>query len=259
MDFRKLLKEKDFIIFDGGMGTMLQGKKIEIPPVPEELNITRPDIVTAIHKAYADAGADIIYANTFGINRRKIKGCKYTVQELTEAAVKNAREAVKGSSALVALDLSPVGELLEPTGTLSFEEAYDIFAEVIDAAEGCDLIVLETMTDLYEVRAAVLAAREHSDLPIVCTMTFEENLRTFTGCSVSAMALSLDALGVDAVGVNCSLGPEELYPVVKEIGRWTDLPVVFKPNAGLPDPMTNLFDLGRSPLLFRLPGRQILG
>jgi 5-methyltetrahydrofolate--homocysteine methyltransferase len=154
---------------------------------------------------------------------------------------------VKGSSALVALDLTPVGELLEPTGTLSFEEAYDIFAEVIDAAEGCDLIVLETMTDLYEVRAAVLAAREHSDLPIVCTMTFEENLRTFTGCSVSAMALSLDALGVDAVGVNCSLGPEELYPVVKEIGRWTDLPVVFKPNAGLPDPMTNLFDLGAEP------------
>ena len=235
MDFRTLLKTKEFVILDGAMGTMLQAKGLEMGGTPEALNIDKPDWLVDIHRQYINAGSDIVYANTFGANRHKLEKCGYTVQQAIPAAIKNARKACEGTDTLVALDIGPIGQLLEPTGTLTFEEAYDIYKEQILAGADADLIVFETMTDLYELKAAVLAAKENSDLPIVCTMTFEENMRTFTGVAISSMALTLEGLGVDAIGVNCSLGPKELYPVVEELCKWTNLPVVVKPNAGLPD------------------------
>lgn len=232
-----------FIILDGGMGTMLQAKGLEIGGVPEVLNITKPDWLIDVHRSYVEAGSNVIYTNTFGANRYKMKNTGYSIEELVGSAVKNAKIAVKGTDTKIALDIGPIGQLLEPTGTLSFEEAYDIYKEIIEAGKDADLIVFETMTDLLEIKAGVLAAKENSSLPILCTMTFEQNMRTFTGCGVSNMALTLDGLSVDAIGVNCSLGPAELMPVVKEILKWTNLPVIVKPNAGLPDPVTGEYNV----------------
>lgn len=240
--FKDLLK-KEFVILDGGMGTMLQKSGMAMGETPELLGITEPGLLMDIHRQYIHAGADIIYANTFGANRYKLEHCGKSVEEVIRAAIRNARKACEGTGAYVALDIGPIGQLLEPTGYLSFEEAYDIFKEQIVAGRDADVVVFETMTDLMEVKAGVLAAKENSDLPIICTMTFEENKRTFTGCSISAMALTLQGLGVDAVGINCSLGPKELLPVVEELSRWTTLPIVVKPNAGLPDPVTNTYNV----------------
>ncbi len=240
---KKLLNEKNYIRLDGGMGTMLQKNGMPAGAVPELYNITEPERIMAVHREYARAGADIIYANTFGANRIKMKNTGYNVSELIEAGIANAKKAAEGTSALVALDIGPIGQLLEPLGTLSFEEAYDIFREEIIAGKHADVIVIETMTDLYETKAALLAAKENSQKPVLVTMTFEERGRTFTGCSASAMAMTLEGLGADAIGINCSLGPRELYPVAEEICRWTNLPVIVKPNAGLPDPVTGEFSV----------------
>lgn len=237
------LKTKEFILLDGGMGTMLQKKGMQMGEIPELLSITKPEWILDIHKAYIEAGADVIYANTFGANAYKLKNAGYSVQEVIEHSIAVARQACEGTDTLVALDLGPIGQLLEPTGTLSFEAAYEIYKEQILAGKSADLIVLETQTDLYELKAAVLAAKEHSDLPIFCTMTFERNMRTFTGCGISNMAMTLEGLGVDAIGVNCSLGPEELYPIIEELSKWTSLPIIVKPNAGLPDPVTNAYSV----------------
>lgn len=245
--FRELLKTRDYIIFDGAMGTMLQAAGMKMGETPEVLNITRPELLVSIAERYYNAGSDVVYANTFGANRYKLEECGKSVEELVTAGIANAKKArdtVKPDG-FVALDVGPIGQLLEPTGVLSFEEAYDMYAEIVKAgaAAGADLVVFETMTDLLDVKAAVLAAKENSDLPIVATMTFEQNMRTFTGCSISAMALTLTGLGVDALGVNCSLGPKELEPVIEELVKWTNLPIVVKPNAGLPDPETNLYNV----------------
>ncbi len=234
---------KGFTILDGAMGTMLQSKGMEMGVIPETLNITKPEWIIDIHKNYIQAGSDIVYTNTFGANRYKMKDSGYSVDKLVSAAICNARTAVEGTDCKVALDLGPIGQLLEPTGALSFEEAYDIFKEQVEAGKNADLIVIETMSDLLEIKAAVLAAKENSDLPVMATMSFESNMRTFTGCSVSAMCLTLEGLGVDALGVNCSLGPRELLPIVEEISKWTSLPIIVKANAGLPDPVTNTYDI----------------
>ena len=245
IDFRK----KRYVL-DGGMGTMLQNAGMSPEETTTEFGLAHPEILTQIHKKYIEAGADIVYASTFGTNRFKKKEIgECTLQEAVriqvQAAVK-AKEimAAQGREVAVAIDLGPLGELLEPMGTLSFEDAYDAFREVIQA--GCDLadlIVIETMTDLYEVKAAVLAAKETCDLPVVVTMTFEENGRTFTGVSLEAMALTLEGLGVDAMGINCSLGPVEIFPMAEKLRSLTDLPLVIKPNAGLPDPATGAYDI----------------
>ncbi len=240
--FYKLLSENEFVFLDGAMGTMLQAKGLETGGVPELLNLTKPEWLTEIHSAYISAGSQLVYANTFGANRYKLEETDKSVAEIIPAAIANAKNAV-GDKALVALDIGPIGQLLEPTGTLSFEEAYDIFREQIEAGKEADVVVFETMTDLYELKAAVLAAKENCDLPIICTMTFEQNMRTFTGCAISSMAITLEGLGVDAIGVNCSLGPRELEPVVAELSKWTTLPIVVKANAGLPDPVTNTYDI----------------
>lgn len=239
----KTIFDKEYILLDGAMGTMLQQKGMEVGTVPETLNILNPDWIIDIHQQYVKAGSNIIYANTFGCNRYKMKSTGYSVEELIGAAIDNAKKATEGTDTLVALDMGPIGQLLEPTGSLSFEEAYDIYRQVVLAGNRADVIAIETMTDLMETKAAVLAAKENSNKPIICTMTFEENKRTFTGCSVSAMCLTVEGLGVDALGVNCSLGPKDLIPIVKEISKWTRLPIVVKANAGLPDPVTNTYDV----------------
>ena len=242
--FQRLLKDNEFVFWDGAMGTMLQAKGMEMGGIPEMLNFDKPHWIEEIHSAYVDAGSQIVCANTFGCNRYKMAKTGKSVAEIISAAVGIAKKAC-GDKALVALDMGPIGQLLEPTGGLAFEEAYEIFKEQVIAAvnAGADIIACETMTDLYELKAAVLAAKENSDLPIITTMTFEQNMRTFTGCSVSAMALTMEGLGVDAIGVNCSLGPKELEPVVAEFSKWTTLHIAVKPNAGLPDPITNKYDV----------------
>jgi 5-methyltetrahydrofolate--homocysteine methyltransferase len=234
----EILNNKKFIILDGAMGTMLQSQGLELGGIPEVLSMTEAEKIINIHKCYIDAGTNIIYTNTFGANRYKMAKSGYTPTQLIEQAVKNAKKACEGTDTLVALDIGPIGQLLEPTGNLTFEEAYDTFKEQIIAGKDADLIVFETMSDLYEVKAGVLAARENSDKPVIVTMTFEQNHRTFTSCSIESMALTLSGLGVDAIGVNCSLGPNELLPIVEEMSKWTNLPLVVKPNAGLPDPAT---------------------
>lgn len=243
----KELLKRDYVILDGGMGTMLQAAGMKMGETPEMLNITQPELLISIHEKYLNAGSDIIYANTFGGNRYKLEECGHSVDELVTSGIKNARTACNNvkPEALVALDVGPIGQLLEPTGTLSFDEAYEMYAEIVKAGEkaGADIVVFETMTDLLDVKAAVLAAKENSSLPIMTTMTFEENMRTFTGCQISAFALTVSGLGVEAIGVNCSLGPKELEPVIEELTKWTNIPVIVKPNAGLPDPVTNLYNV----------------
>ncbi|MBR1823117.1 MAG: homocysteine S-methyltransferase family protein [Ruminococcus sp.] len=240
--FASLLKNNSFVFLDGGMGTMLQAHGIQTEHVPEMLNLTDPEAIMRIHRMYVESGADIIYSNTFGANRYKLAKCGHTVEEIVSAGVRNAKKAAEGK-ALAALDLGPIGQLLEPAGTLRFEEAYDIYKELVEAGREADVIVIETMSDLYEVKAAVLAAKENSDKPVLVTMTFEENMRTFTGVSPECMVALLEGLGADAIGVNCSLGPEELYPVLERICSLTSLPVIAKPNAGLPDPVTNEYNV----------------
>lgn len=235
-----MIEFENFLMLDGGMGTQLQAQGLQPGGIPELWNLEHPEIITEIHRSYVNAGADVVYTNTFGCNRLKMAKTGHSVQALISAAIRNAGNS---GARYVALDIGPIGQLLEPTGTLQFEEAYDIFREQIEAGKDADLYIFETMSDLSEVRAGVLAAREHGGgKPVFVTMSFEENGRTFTGCCIPSMALTLEGLGVDAIGVNCSLGPEELLPIVEELCRWTTLPVIVKPNAGLPDPVTNTYD-----------------
>lgn len=241
--FNKLLKENKFIILDGAMGTQLQAKGLKTGECPEVLSITNPEIVEEIHRSYINSGSMIVYANTFGANSYKLAESGYRVAEVVKASISVAKKATENTNALVALDIGPIGKLMEPTGSMSFDEAYNIYREIIEAGELADLIVFETMTDLAELKAGVLAAKENCNKPVMCTMTFEENMRTFTGCSISAMAITLEGLGVDAVGVNCSLGPIQLQEVVNELAKWTNLPIIVKPNAGLPDPATGGYNL----------------
>ncbi len=239
------LLEQEYIILDGATGTMLQQSGLKLGERPEFLNFTEPELIGSVHRAYLEAGSNIVYANTFGANKHKLEGLEYTTEEVINRAVEIAKNEARAYGGQVALDVGPIGELLEPLGTLQFEEAYEIFREVVVAGEkaGVDLIVFETMTDLYEVKAGVLAAKEHTTLPIFVTMTFEENGRTFTGCGIENMAMTLQGLGVDAIGMNCSLGPKEILPLIKQLASYTNLPIIAKPNAGLPDPETGGYDI----------------
>ena len=238
------MENAEITLLDGGMGTMLQAAGLPLGELPEVWNLTHPDQVTAVHRKYAEAGSRILYANTFGANRFKVCPRGYSPAGLIAAGVRCAREAA-GPGCRVALDIGPLGQLLEPLGPLSFEEAYDAFREMVTAGEaaGADLVVFETLSDLQEARAGVLAAREHTRLPIWVTMTFESSGRTFLGTGVPSMALTLSGLGVEALGFNCSLGPRELLPLVRELRAWTNLPLILKPNAGLPDPATGAYGL----------------
>ena len=235
MNFKEYIKE-NILIFDGAMGTQLQKKGLQLGEVPEVLNITNKDKIVEIHREYIEAGAKVITTNTFGANELKLEGSGYLVEEIIEGAVALAKEAIGSDKVFAALDIGPIGELLEPMGKLTFDRAYEIFKrQVVQGVKsGADLILIETMTDLYEIKAAVLAAKENSNLPVVATMSFEMDHRTFTGCLPSSMALTLEGLGVDALGINCSLGPKEINPIVRELIQWTNIPVLVQANAGLP-------------------------
>ena len=234
------------VIWDGAMGTVLQRRGLPPGGKPELLNLTNPELPRSIHREYIEAGSRIICANTFGANALKLAGTGCAVDRAVFAAVAIARDAAAGTGAKTALDVGPLGELLEPLGTLTFERAYELFKEVVTAGEraGADLIAIETMTDLYEAKAALLAAKENTALPVFAAMSFERNGRTFTGCTIPSMARTLEGLGADAVGLNCSLGPDLLLPLVRELCENTRLPVIVKPNAGLPDPATGEYAMG---------------
>ena len=228
------------------MGTVLQQRGLPPGGRPELLNLTDPDLLYGVYREYIEAGSQVIYANTFGASARKLECTGHSVDEVVSAAVAIARKAAAGTEVLVGLDMGPLGELLEPMGSLTFERAYEMFREMAVAGEraGADLVAIETMTDLYETKAALLAVKENTNLPVFVTMSFEEYGRTFTGCTVASMARTLEGLGADAVGLNCSLGPDKLAPLLKELCENTRLPVIAKPNAGLPDPVDGHYDLG---------------
>ena len=240
-----LFRNGQIVLLDGAMGTMLQQSGLKPGELPELVALTRPELLESIHRQYIDAGSQVVYANTFGANRLKLAGTGHTVAEVVHAAVAAAKKAAAGTGCLVGLDIGPIGALLEPMGSLTFEEAVDIFREIAVAGEeaGADLAAIETMTDLYEAKAALLAVKENTALPALVTMSFEERGRTFTGCTAASMTRTLEGLGADAVGVNCSLGPEQLLPIVREICSLASIPVVVKPNAGLPDPVDGHYDL----------------
>ncbi len=239
------MEQNRWILLDGGMGTMLQAAGLPLGELPELWNLREPEKVTAVQRQYVEAGSQVLYTNTFGANRYKLAHSGHKVTEVVAAAVACARKAAENRDVQVALDIGPLGQLLEPLGTLHFEDAYECFREIVVAGRdaGADLIIIETMSDLSEVRAAVLAAKENASLPVWVTMTFEENGRSFLGVTVPSMALTLEGLGVDALGFNCSLGPKELLPLIAELREWTDLPLILKPNAGLPDPATGLYGI----------------
>lgn len=232
------------LLFDGGMGTMLQAAGLVAGEVPELWCLTHADAVTAVHRAYVEAGSDVVTTNTFGANRLKLAGAA-AVNDVFAAAVACARAA---GARYVAADIGPTGALLRPLGTLSFDEAYDLFAEEARAAAraGADLFIVETMTDLAEAKAAYLACRENTDLPVIVTMTFGEDGRTFLGTSPEVAAVTFDALGADAVGINCSLGPTELLPLAKRMRAVTAKPLLVQANAGLPhvEGDATVYDIG---------------
>ena len=241
---RAVLRGEEHLLFDGGMGTMLQAAGMKAGALPELLNFSDPDVITGIQRQYVDAGCDVITSNTFGANAHKLDGAA-SVEDVFASAVACARAA---GARYVAGDIGPIGALLRPLGTLSFDEAYLLFKEEIKAGvkAGVDLFIIETMTDLAETKAAVLAAKENSDLPIFATMTFEEDGRTFLGTSPEIAAITLDSLGADVVGINCSQGPADLRPFAKRMLDVTDKPVLVQANAGLPhvdDEGNTVFDI----------------
>jgi len=225
---------KEFIFFDGAMGTMLQKSGLPAGGLPEEYNFTHPEIIREIHGQYSEAGADIITTNTFGANEIKLEDSIYSVEDVIGQAVALAKSSSSGK--LVALDIGPIGQLIEPIGDLSFQRAYEIFKRqvVAGAKAGADAILIETVSDLHEMKAAIFAARENSNLPVFATMTFQGDGRTLTGTDPETMAHVIGRLGVAALGVNCSLGPSELLPIVSSMSKATDVPIMVQPNAGLP-------------------------
>lgn len=240
MEIREYIKD-NILIFDGAMGTMLQQKGLKIGENPEIFGLKNPNKLLEIHKAYLRAGSNVVTTNTFGANELKLEKLGYTVEEVVDNAIRVAKKAVEEVDSqeqkYVALDIGPIGEMLEPMGTLSFDKAYEIFKRQAIQGEksGANIVIIETMMDLYEAKAAVLAVKENTNLPVFLTMTFDENGRSFTGCMPESMVATIEGLGVDAIGVNCSLGPKQLFPIVEKIAKITYLPVIVQANAGLPD------------------------
>ena len=238
MQASELFNQPNTILLDGGMGTMLQAAGMKLGTRPEDLNIENPELIRSIHAKYAAAGSRVVNANTFGASPHKLADSKYTLEEVITAGIANCKQAVAPYGALVTLDVGPLGELLEPSGTLAFEDAVAEYGRIVRAgvAAGADILYFETFTDLYEMKAALLAAKENSTLPIMASMSFEANGRTFTGCTVESFAATARGLGANAMGINCSLGPKEIFPMAKRLAEAVpgDFPVFVKPNAGLP-------------------------
>ena len=232
MKFKDFIKDS-IVLLDGAMGTQFQKMGLKGGEIPELLNLTAPDKVYTVVSQYAKSGSDIVSANTFGANSKKLKDAN-TVRKVIKAGVEIARKAA-GKNKYVALDIGPTGGLIQPLGTMTFDEAYEIFKEQILAGkDGADVVLIETMSDLYELKAALLAVKENCDLPVMASMTFDENGRTFTGCSVEAFAITASAWA-DALGINCSLGPKQIYPIMQRLSDNTHLPLFIQANAGLPD------------------------
>ena len=254
MQANELFDRPNTILLDGGMGTMLQAAGLKLGARPEELNITDPALIESIHARYAAAGSRIINANTFGASAHKLAGSEYTLEEIIAAGIANCKRACAPYGALAALDVGPLGELLEPNGTLAFEDAVAEYGRIVRAGvvAGADLVFLETFTDLYELKAALLAVKENSSLPVLASMSFEAGGRTFTGCTVESFAATARGLGADAVGINCSLGPKEIFPMAKRLAEAVpgNFPVFVKPNAGLPRADGSGYDI--TPQLFAL-------
>ena len=254
MQASELFKQSNTVLLDGGMGTMLQASGLKLGAKPEELNITNPELIESIHAKYAAAGSRIVNANTFGASAHKLAGSAYSLEEIIAAGIANCKRACAPYGALTALDVGPLGELLEPSGTLAFEDAVSEYARIVraGAAAGADLIFFETFTDLYELKAALLAAKENSTLPVLASMSFEAGGRTFTGCTVESFGVTARGLGANAVGINCSLGPKEIFPMAKRLAEAVpgDFPVFVKPNAGLPRADGSGYDI--TPQLFAM-------
>lgn len=225
---------KRMLFFDGGMGSLLQERGLEQGELPETWNLKKPEELIRIHRDYLEAGADIVLANTFGANRFKYDN----LDEIIAAGIANAKTAVResGKKAYVALDMGPTGKLLKPMGTLDFDEAVSVYAEVVRAGEkaGADLILIETMSDTYELKAAVLAAKENSSLPVMATVVFDEGHKLLTGASPENVVALLEGLRVDALGINCGLGPKQMKPIFERLARFASVPLIIMPNAGLP-------------------------
>ena len=285
--FENLLN-KDFIIMDGASGTEFQKRGLKPGEAPESLNFFQPDWVIDTHKAYLKSGSDIILTNTFGASFHKLKSSDLTPEQVIPQAIKLAKKAVAEYQAdvkqqkpdstgldddslsenkksqiepLVAFDCGPLGALIEPNGSMSFEQAYQDFAGQIKLAKesGADLIMFETMSDLYELKIGLLAVKENSDLPIICSMSFEANGRTFSGTDIASYVTLAQSLGADVIGLNCSTGPKQLLPLIKEILKYSKVPVLLKPNAGLPDPQTGLYNLPIEEFVENMREAAILG
>lgn len=239
-----MLKEylgKEMLFLDGATGTMLQERGLAAGDYPEEFNLSHSDVIVDIHRQYFAAGCNIVLSNTFGANRLKFSDRRYSLKEIIKKGIAHVEEGARlgakaGQRTFKALDIGPTGQLLKPLGTLGFEEAYDIFKEVVlyGVEAGADLIYIETMSDTYEMKAAVLAAKENSSLPVFATMMFDEGGKLLTGGDVMAATALLDGLRVDALGINCGMGPTAMLPILKEMGSLTQRPIIIKPNAGLP-------------------------
>lgn len=228
---------KEVLVFDGGFGSQLQARGMKAGEIPEYYNIDHPDIIIDIHKQYLKAGADFITTNTFGANPLKLEQHQYSYQEVILKAVENAKKArdSMNKECYIAFDIGPIGKLMEPMGTLSFDDVYQSVQQMIELVkDDVDVILLETMTDIYEIKASVLAIKETYDLPIFVTMTFEANHRSLSGCDPLTMVNVLEGLKVDALGMNCSLGPKEMSPIILSLLESTSLPIIVQPNAGLP-------------------------
>ena len=214
--------------FDGGMGSLLQAKGLKRGEAPDLWNLTQPEKVLAVHRAYAEAGSEYITTNTFGANRLRFPN--------TEAIVKAGVELAKSAGKKVALDLGPTGKLLKPMGELDFEEAVDIYAQVIRAGKAeADAVIIETVSDTYEMKAALLAAKENCDLPVFASFIFDKSGRLLTGADVKTAAVLAQSLGADVIGVNCGFGPAQFTDLVKQLRAYSSLPILAQPNAGLPE------------------------
>ena len=240
-----LFENRDFVFYDGAMGTMLQKYGLLPGERPDLMNINSPDAVEAVQRMYVEAGSDIICTNTFGANALALEGSGYSPEEVITAAVKVAKRAANGK-AMVALDIGPTGHLLEPMGELEADRAYELFKQQAVAGEkaGADFAAIETMSDIEELKAAVSAVKENTGLPVLATMTFDKTGRTFMGCTPELFAKAAEKLGASAIGINCSLEPEEMYETAERISKASKLPLIVKPNAGLPDSETGTYGTG---------------
>ena len=240
-----IFKESGYVIYDGAIGTMLQRLGLKPGDRPDVMNITAPDVVENVHRMYVEAGSELICTNTFGANAIALKPTGYSPREVITAAAAAAKRACAGN-AKISLDIGPIGELVEPVGDMALTKVYELFKEQAIAGEdaGVDFAHVETMSDLREMETAIRAIIENTHLPVLATMTFDKNGFTYLGCTPEAFAEKASIPGVAAIGLNCSLEPSEMLQTAKRIAAVTDLPLIVKPNAGLPDGITGAYSIG---------------